>query len=115
MPKIRSSADLRNNYNDISTFCHTYAEPVFITKNGKGDLAVMSIETYEELAGRFELYSKLQEGLDDVAAGRTIPLDEAMAELKNRRSRRVNYSIVYHRCKPNVILPMPLTTSTGCL
>ena len=88
MPKIRSSADLRNNYNDISTFCHTYAEPVFITKNGKGDLAVMSIETYEELAGRFELYSKLQEGLVDVAAGRTIPLDEAMAELKNRRSRR---------------------------
>ena len=87
-PKIRSSADLRTNYNDISTFCHTYAEPVFITKNGKGDLAVMSIETYEELAGRLELYSKLQEGLDDVAAGRTIPLDEAMAELKNRRSRR---------------------------
>ena len=59
MPKIRSSADLRNNYNDISTFCHTYAEPVFITKNGKGDLAVMSIETYEELAGRLELYPML--------------------------------------------------------
>ena len=39
MPKIRSSADLRNNYNEISTFCHDYAEPVFITKNGKGDLA----------------------------------------------------------------------------
>ena len=35
MPKIRSSADLRNNYNEISTFCHDYAEPVFITKNGK--------------------------------------------------------------------------------
>ena len=32
MPKIRSSADLRNNYNEISTFCHDYAEPVFITK-----------------------------------------------------------------------------------
>ena len=88
MPKIRSSADLRNNYNDISTFCHTYAEPVFITKNGKGDLAVMSIETYEELAGRFELYSKLQEGLDDVAAGRERPLDEVMADLRNRRNRR---------------------------
>ena len=88
MPKIRSSADLRNNYNDISTFCHTYAEPVFITKNGKGDLAVMSIETYEELAGRFELYSKLQEVLDDVAAGRERPLDEVMADLRNRRNRR---------------------------
>ena len=35
MPNIRSSADLRNNYNEISTFCHDYAEPVFITKNGK--------------------------------------------------------------------------------
>ena len=49
MPAIKSSADLRNNYNEISTFCHTYAEPVFITKNGKGDLAVMSIEAYEEM------------------------------------------------------------------
>ncbi len=48
MPTIKSSADLRNNYNEISTFCHTYPEPVFITKNGKGDLAVMSIEAYEE-------------------------------------------------------------------
>ena len=74
MPKIRSSADLRNNYNEISTFCHDYAEPVFITKNGKGDLAVMSIETYEALTARFDLYAKLQEGLDDVAAGRTRPL-----------------------------------------
>ena len=37
MPNIRSSADLRNNYNDISSYCHAYNEPVFITKNGKGD------------------------------------------------------------------------------
>ena len=83
MPKIRSSADLRNNYNDISKFCHTYAEPVFITKNGKGDLAVMSIETYEELAGRLELYTKLQEGLDDVAVGRVRPWEEVKAELES--------------------------------
>ena len=54
MPNIRSSADLRNNYNDISSYCHAYNEPVFITKNGKGDLAVMSMETYEEMAGRIE-------------------------------------------------------------
>ena len=81
MPNIRSSADLRNNYNENSTFCHNYAEPVFITKNGKGDLAVMSIETYEALTSRFELYAKIQEGLDDVAAGRTRPWDEVKAEL----------------------------------
>jgi len=47
MPTIRPSADLRNNYNEISTFCHEHSEPVFITKNGKGDLAVLSIETYK--------------------------------------------------------------------
>lgn len=74
MPNIRSSADLRNNYNDISSYCHAYNEPVFITKNGKGDLAVMSMETYEEMAGRIELYSKLQEGLADVEAGTRAPL-----------------------------------------
>ena len=50
MPTIRPSADLRNTYNDISEFCHKYTEPVFITKNGQGDLAVMSIETYELLS-----------------------------------------------------------------
>ncbi|MCD8321863.1 MAG: type II toxin-antitoxin system Phd/YefM family antitoxin [Oscillospiraceae bacterium] len=84
MPTIKSSTDLRNNYNEISTFCHTYHEPVFITKNGQGDLAVMSVETYERLTGRLELYGLLQEGLDDVAAGRTQPFPEAMDELTRK-------------------------------
>lgn len=87
MPTIKSSADLRNSYNEISTFCHQYSEPVFITKNGKGDLAVMSIETYEQLAGRCELYGLLQEGMDDLATGRTRPFSEAMEEIRSRRKR----------------------------
>lgn len=87
MPKIRSSAELRNNYNEISTFCHDYSEPVFITKNGKGDLAVMSIEAYEQLVGRFELYSLIQEGMEDVADDRTRPFSEAMADIRSRRRR----------------------------
>lgn len=58
------------------------AEPVFITKNGKGDLAVMSIEAYEALTGRFELYRLIQEGLDDVKAGRTQPVEETMREIQ---------------------------------
>ncbi len=85
MPTIKSSADLRNGYNEISTFCHIYNEPVFITKNGKGDLAVMSIETYETLIGKFELYGLIKDGLDDVAAGRTRPFSEAMADIRARR------------------------------
>ena len=84
MPTIHSSADLRNHYNEISAFCHTYAEPVFITKNGKGDLAVMGIETYEQLTGRYELYSLLEEGLSDAMAGKTRPFSDAMADLRNR-------------------------------
>lgn len=49
MPIIRPSSDLRNNYNEISTICHQTKRPVYITKNGAGDLAVMSIELYELL------------------------------------------------------------------
>ena len=83
MPSIRPSADLRNRYNEISKFCHERSEPVYITKNGKGDLAVMSIDAYEWLAGkeRFELYRLLDEGMDDIKAGNTYPAEEVFAEL----------------------------------
>lgn len=87
MPTIRSSADLRNGYNEISTFCHKHGEPVFITKNGKGDLAVLSIEAYEQLTGRFELYGLLQEGIDDIKEGNTRPFSEAMSDIRSRRKR----------------------------
>lgn len=87
MPTIKSSADLRNNYNEISQFCHSYDEPVYITKNGKGDLAVMSIETYEQLAGRSELYSQLLEGMKDIKEGKTRPFSEAMTDIRARRQR----------------------------
>ena len=71
MPVIRKSADLRNKYGEISDFCHKHKEPVFITRNGEGDLAVMSMETYHEISGRQELYDLIDEGLADVKAGRT--------------------------------------------
>ena len=82
MPLIKSSTDLRNNYNDISTFCHESHEPVFITKNGQGDLAVMSIETYEALSGKLELYRLLDEGRAAIKAGKKRPLKEVMNDIK---------------------------------
>ncbi len=89
MPKIISSAELRNKYNEVSEQCHRYGEPTFVTKNGKGDLAVMSIEAYEQMTARYELYSLIQEGLDDVAAGRVIPADRVMEEIRAEiRARR---------------------------
>jgi prevent-host-death family protein len=82
MPTIRSSADLRNRYNEISNLCREYAEPVFITKNGRGDLAVLSIETYERLLGKAELKSLLGEGLEDEKAGRVRPFRDAVSDIR---------------------------------
>lgn len=48
MPEIRPITDLRDT-NEISELCHKKNEPIFITKNGYGDLVVMSIEAYEEM------------------------------------------------------------------
>ena len=82
MPNIKSSTDLRNNYNEISAFCRESREPVFITKNGQGDLAIMSIETYEALSGKLELYHLLDEGRAAVKAGKKRPLSEVMKDIK---------------------------------
>jgi PHD/YefM family antitoxin component YafN of YafNO toxin-antitoxin module len=76
MPVIRKSADLRNSYSEISEFCHKYKEPVFITKNGDGDLAVMSIETYEEIIGKRKLYNLLEDGINDIKKGNVLSEDE---------------------------------------
>ena len=82
MPTIRPSADLRNNYNEISDFCHTYLEPVFITKNGKGDLAVMSMETYELLSGKLELYSLIGTGLEQVKQGKIKSMKDSLKSIR---------------------------------
>ncbi|PKL29137.1 MAG: antitoxin PHD [Spirochaetae bacterium HGW-Spirochaetae-2] len=82
MPTIRPSADLRNKYSEISEICHQYLEPVFITKNGKGDLAVMSIETYEMLTGKKELYNLLDEGLKARDAAQVEPANKVIADIR---------------------------------
>jgi PHD/YefM family antitoxin component YafN of YafNO toxin-antitoxin module len=83
MPVIKKRADLRNSYSEISDFCHKYREPVFITKNGEGDLAVMSIETYEEIASAHELYKLIQEGIDDIEHGRTLTEGEILKNMES--------------------------------
>lgn len=61
MNMIRPVSDLRNNFADISKTVHETAQPVFLTKNGYGDMVVMSIETFENLQFESEVYFKLQE------------------------------------------------------
>jgi len=88
MPTIKSSADLKNKYNEISEFCREYAEPVFITKNGIGDVVVMSIETYESLSGRLQLYSFIEEGLNQVKEGKVKPMKESIKHMRTKVKRQ---------------------------
>lgn len=83
MPNIRPSSDLRNKYNEISEFCHKYSEPVYITKNGQGDLAVMSIETYEKLVGKFELYKMLDEGMEAIKNNKVVPAKDVFDRIES--------------------------------
>lgn len=54
MPHIRSSADLRDNYDEISALCHEHAEPVFIKEDGKSSLVAISIELYDQLTQQYK-------------------------------------------------------------
>lgn len=60
MPQIRPITDLRNT-NEISELCHASPEPIFITKNGYGDLVVMSIEAYEAMVENAEVDRSISE------------------------------------------------------
>lgn len=61
MKMIRPVSDLRNNFTEISKTVHETAQPVFLTKNGYGDMVVMSMESFENLQFESEVYFKLQE------------------------------------------------------
>lgn len=81
MVEIRPSSDLRNKYSEISQFCHEKGRPVYITKNGKGDLAVMSIAAYEKLTEEFELYNLLREGLDAANHNKVKPFNDVVSKI----------------------------------
>lgn len=82
MPIIRPSSDLRNNYNEISTLCHETRKPVYITKNGAGDLAIMSIELYEFLTDKYELYKELEKGVTSINNGEVYSEEEVFDEIE---------------------------------
>ena len=61
MKTIRPVSDLRNNFADISKTVHQTRQPVFLTKNGYGDMVVMSMEAFEDMQFESEIYCKLQD------------------------------------------------------
>ena len=59
MPIIKPISDLRNKANRISALAHKSDEPIFITKNGEGDMVVMSMTQYSKIQLKLDLFSKL--------------------------------------------------------
>ncbi len=71
MPSIRPISDLRNSANDISDFCRQTREPVFITRNGSGDMVVLNIDEYERQMALIDLYGKLAVAEEEISSGAT--------------------------------------------
>lgn len=81
---IRPSAAIRQNYNEIAELCRKTSEPVFLTKNGEGDLVVMDIETYNKREKMLKLREELLSVEEDRLAGqRGYSIDELDAYLEN--------------------------------
>ena len=71
MPQIMPIKELRNT-NDISERCHAKREPIFITKNGYGDLVVMSMETYEDILASTEIDNAIAESEAQISCGEEL-------------------------------------------
>jgi len=83
MPQIRPITDLRNT-TEISELCHSKNEPIFITKNGYGDLVVMSIETYEREMALADVYKKLAVAENQIKNGELLNGDDVFAKLRSK-------------------------------
>ena len=80
---IKSSTALRNDYGVISALAHEEAEPIYITKNGEGDLVVMSIEAFEEREEVLKLRAKLEAADQARLSGApTFTIDESRNRLE---------------------------------
>ena len=69
--QIKPSASIRQNYNEIAALCKTSGEPVYLTKNGEGDLVVMDIDTFTRREKMLKLREELLSVEEDRMAGRT--------------------------------------------
>lgn len=91
MPHIRPVSDLRNSFADISRTVHETAEPVFLTKNGYGDMVVMSIEAYEGKLFESEIYFKLKEAeLEAKYTDKRYSHEEVFSDIRSRIAGKIN-------------------------
>ncbi len=85
MPIIKPISDLRNKANTLAALAHKAREPIFITKNGEGEMVVMSLALYGQIQMRLDLYSKLAVAQAQVATGKKgRALSRVMQDLRKR-------------------------------
>lgn len=86
MPKIIPIKDLRNT-TEISDLAHEINEPIFVTKNGYGDLVIMSVETYDEIIREKLIDNKLEKSINSINNGEKLyEASNMIAELKEKYS-----------------------------
>lgn len=83
MPKIIPIRDLKNT-TAISECCHAVGEPIFVTKNGYGDMVVMSIEAYDERMRMLDVYAKLASAEQQVASGQVLSAEDSLKGLREK-------------------------------
>ncbi|MGA9120269.1 MAG: type II toxin-antitoxin system prevent-host-death family antitoxin [Bacteroidota bacterium] len=85
MPIIKPISDLRNKSKQISKLARESKEPIFITKNGEGDMVLMSIAHYADMQRRLDLYRMLAVAQAQKASGdRGRPLADVVSDLRKR-------------------------------
>jgi len=91
MPQIRPISDLRNNFTEISRIVHEAGEPVFLTKNGYGDMVVMSVEQYEAFRQERRIDVALQEAQREALENPTrYDFDEVSSNLRKKLIAQVD-------------------------
>ena len=86
MPRIIPIRDLRDTTR-ISEMCNSSREPIFVTKNGYGDMVLMSISVYEQEIARVDMYKKIIEGKEQADRGELLDGESVLEELKTKYAK----------------------------